>query len=78
MNRIPFFCKETNLFTRFVFMLFPLQKQKGFRGSFGLLDGDTTTGESQFQKMLVLTIILVLGVYVGETVLPSKAVLNAW
>jgi uncharacterized membrane protein YjjB (DUF3815 family) len=50
----------------------------GFRGSFGLLVGDTTTGESAFQQMLVLTLTLVLGVYVGETIIPSKAVLNAW
>lgn len=50
----------------------------GFRGSFGLLVGDTTTGESAFQQMLVLTLTLVLGVYVGGTIIPTKAVLNAW
>jgi len=50
----------------------------GFRGSFGLLTGDSSSGELAFQQMLILTLILVLGVYVGETVLPSKAILNAW
>jgi len=50
----------------------------GFRGSFGYFTGDSTSGDSAFQQMLLLTLILVLGVYVGETVLPSKAILNAW
>jgi uncharacterized membrane protein YjjP (DUF1212 family) len=50
----------------------------GFLGFLGLLEGDSSSGTQAFERMLTFTFMLVFGVYVGGTVLPTKAILNAW
>lgn len=61
-----------------LFSLTSCSSSKGFLGFLGILEGDSASGTQAFLRMLTFTFMLVFGVYVGGTVSPTKAVLNAW
>ena len=44
----------------------------GFRGVFGLLDGERFVGAQQFAQMVVVALVIVVGVFLGNAILPPE------
>jgi len=44
----------------------------GFRGVFGLLDGERFVGAQQFAQMVVVALVIIVGVFIGNAILPPE------